>query len=168
MKTLSLSSSGKAEKATDRILVGVDLSKHSEATAFFAAIVAKFFHADLTLAHVFPSEPRYDFVGEGTVRAFERRRHEKATRLDQLTKKVRQIVPGAEWTFLVGEPADEIAAFAYDNDIDLIVTGSHNSNIFSSLFGSNEPSNIMHQARCSVLVYNEKEGSKIRKSGAKR
>lgn len=164
MKTLSLSSSSKAERATDRILVAVDLSKHSEATAFFAARVAKSFHADLTLAHVFPSEPRYDFAGEGTVRAFEKRRHKRATRLDQLTKKVRQIVPSAEWTFLVGDPADEIAGFAYENDIDLIVTGSHKANILSSLLGLNEPANIMQQARCSVLVYNKKTGSDFAES----
>jgi nucleotide-binding universal stress UspA family protein len=116
--------------------------------------VAKAFDADLTVAHVFPSEPRYDFVGEGAFRAFERRRHKRATRLDQLTKKVRQIVPGAEWTFLVGDAAGEIAAFAYENDIDLIVTGGHKANTFSGLFRLNEPSNIMRQARCSVLVYN--------------
>jgi nucleotide-binding universal stress UspA family protein len=162
MKTLTVESSGKARRATDRILVAVDLSKHSEATALFAARVAKSFDADLMVANVFPPEPRYDFVGEGTFRAFERRRHKRATRLDQLTKKVRQIVPEAEWTFLVGEPADEIAAFAYDNGIDLIVTGSHNSNIFSSLFGLNKPSNIMRQARCSVLIHKRKRGSEIR------
>jgi nucleotide-binding universal stress UspA family protein len=132
MKTLAVKSSGKARRATGRILIAVDLSKHSEATALFAARVAKSFDADLTVAHVFSPEPRYEFVGEGTFRAFERRRHKRATRLDQLTKKVRQIVPHAEWTFLVGDPADEIAGFAYENDIDLIVTGSHKANIFSS------------------------------------
>jgi len=164
MKTLAVKSSGKAQRATDRILVAVDLSKHSEATALFAARVAKAFDADLTVAHVFPSEPRYDFVGEGAFRAFERRRHKRATRLDQLTKKVRQIVPGAEWTFLVGDAAGEIAAFAYENDIDLIVTGGHKANTFSGLFRLNEPSNIMRQARCSVLVYNnERTISQVRK-----
>ncbi|HXM05741.1 MAG TPA: universal stress protein [Chthoniobacterales bacterium] len=152
MKTLAVKSSGKARRATNRILVAVDLSRQSEATALLAARVAKAFDADLTVAHVFPSEPRYDFVGEGTFRAFERRRHKKATLLDQLTKKVRQIAPEAEWTFLVGDPADEIAAFAYDNNIDLIVTGGHKVDIFSGLFRLNEPSNIVRQARCSVLV----------------
>lgn len=162
MKTLAAKSSGKAGRVIDRILVAVDLSKHSETTALFAAQVARSFDADLTVAHVFPPEPRYDFAGEGSFRAFEKRRHKNATRLDRLTRKVRQIVPDAEWTFLVGDPADEIAAFAYDCDIDLIVTGSHHSHIFSSLFGLDEPSKIMHQAQCSVLIYAGKGSSEDR------
>jgi nucleotide-binding universal stress UspA family protein len=74
MKTLAAKSSGKAGPAIDRILVAVDLAKHSETTALFAAQVAQSFDADLTVAHVFPAEPRYDFAGEGTFRAFEKRR----------------------------------------------------------------------------------------------
>jgi hypothetical protein len=47
MKTLAAKSSGKAGPAIDRILVAVDLAKHSETTALFAAQVAQSFDADL-------------------------------------------------------------------------------------------------------------------------
>ena len=50
MKTLAAKSSGKAGRAIDRILVAVDLAKHSETTALFAAQVAQSFDADLTVA----------------------------------------------------------------------------------------------------------------------
>jgi hypothetical protein len=41
MKTLAAKSAGKAGSVIDRILVAVDLSKHSEPTALFAAQVAR-------------------------------------------------------------------------------------------------------------------------------
>ena len=50
MKTLAAKSSSKAGRAIDRILVAVDLAKHSETTALFAAQVAQSFDADLTVA----------------------------------------------------------------------------------------------------------------------
>lgn len=47
MKTLAAKSPGKAGRVIDRILVAVDLSKHSDTTALFAAQVAQSFDADL-------------------------------------------------------------------------------------------------------------------------
>jgi hypothetical protein len=49
MKTLAAKSPGKAGRPIDRILVAVDLAKHSETTALFAAQVAQSFDADLTV-----------------------------------------------------------------------------------------------------------------------
>src|SRR5260221_13918969 len=74
MKTLQ------AEKLEDkltsirRVIVAVDLTKHSEATAHYAAEIAKCFNASLYVAHVFASEGFYEFGGESAYNIVDQRR----------------------------------------------------------------------------------------------
>ena len=156
MKTLQ------AEKLEDkltsirRVIVAVDLTKHSEATAHYAAEIAKCFNASLYVAHVFASEGFYEFGGESAYNIVDQRRQELRAQLDGLTEQVQELVPVCESVFLEGEAAEQISALARDVDADLIVTASHHPGFLGRLFNLDKAPQIMHRAPCPVLVYHEK------------
>jgi len=156
MKTLE------AEKLEDklasirRVIVAVDLTKHSEATAHYAAEIAKCFNASLYVAHVFASEGFYEFGGESAYNIVDQRRQELRAQLDGLTEQVQKLVPVCESVFLEGEAAEQISALARDVDADLIVTASHHPGFLGRLFNLDKAPQIMHRAPCPVLVYHEK------------
>jgi nucleotide-binding universal stress UspA family protein len=147
-----------AEKlvSIQRVVVAVDLTKHSEATAHYAAEIARCFDATLYVAHVFASEPFYELGSEGAYNLIDQRRHELRAQLDDLTQQVQKIVPVCESVFLEGEAAERITALARDADADLIVTASHHPTFLGRLFNLDKAPQIMHRAPCPVLVYHEK------------
>jgi nucleotide-binding universal stress UspA family protein len=156
MKTLEVEKPENKLVSVQRVLVAVDLTKHSEATAHYAAEIAKCFDASLYVVHVFASESYYEFGTEGAYNLIEQERQDLHANLDRLTEQVRRLVPVCESVFLVGEPAEQISALARDVDADLIVTASHHPSFLGRLFNLDKAPKIMHQAPCPVLVYHEK------------
>jgi nucleotide-binding universal stress UspA family protein len=156
MKTLEVEKPENKLVSVQRVLVAVDLTKHSEATAHYAAEIAKCFDASLYVVHVFASEPYYEFGTEGAYNLIEQERQDLHANLDRLTEQVRRLVPVCESVFLVGEPAEQISALARDVNADLIVTASHHPSFLGRLFNLDKAPKIMHQAPCPVLVYHEK------------
>jgi nucleotide-binding universal stress UspA family protein len=150
-----------AEKLEDkllsiqRIVVAVDLTSRSEATALYAADFAKCFSASLYAVHVFSPKSAHDFGGKGVDILLEQQSKELRARLDGLTAQVQKIVPMCESVFLVGEPAEQISGFARDVNADLIVIASHHSTLLGRLFNLDKAPRIMHQAPCSVLLYHD-------------
>jgi nucleotide-binding universal stress UspA family protein len=151
-----------AEKLEDklvsiqRVVVAVDLTKHSESTAHYAAEIARCFDATLYVAHVFASEAFYEFGSDGAYNLIDQRRHELQGQLDDLKEQVQKLVPVCESVFLEGEAAEQITALARDVDADLIVTASHHPTFLGRLFNLDKAPQIMHRAPCPVLVYHEK------------
>jgi nucleotide-binding universal stress UspA family protein len=151
-----------AEKLEDkllsvqRIVIAVDLTSRSEATALYAAEIAKCFNASLYVVHVFSPEPAYEFGGEGVEILLDRQSKELRARLDGLTAQLQKIVPTCESTFLVGEPAEQISGLARNVNADLIVTASHHPTLLGRLFNLDKAPRIMHQAPCPVLVCHDK------------
>jgi nucleotide-binding universal stress UspA family protein len=152
-----------AEKLEDklvsirRVVVAVDLTKHSEATTHYAAQIAKCFNASLYVAHVFAAESFYEFGSEGAYNLLDQRRQDLHAQLDDLTEQVQQVVPVCTSVFLEGEAAEQISALARDVDADLIVTASHHPTFLGRLFNLDKAPQIMHRAPCPVLVYHEKK-----------
>lgn len=157
MKTLE------AEKLQDkllsiqRVIVAVDLTKHSVATTRYAAQIAKCFDAALYVAHVFAPETLYEFGSAGTCNLVDQQRRELRAQLDDLTEQVRKLVPTCESVLLEGEAAELISALARDVDADLIVTASHHPSFLGRLLNLDKAPQIMHRAPCPVLVYHEKK-----------
>jgi nucleotide-binding universal stress UspA family protein len=139
-----------------RVVVAVDLTKHSVATAQYAAQIAKCFNASLYVAHVFAPETLYEFGSAGTYNLVDQQRRELRAQLGDLTEQVQKIVPECESVFLEGAAAQEISALACDVDADLIVTASHHPTFLRRLFNLDKAPRIMHRAPCPVLVYFEK------------
>ena len=140
-----------------KVLVAVDLSEQSEATATYAAELAKCFGAPLTLVHVHDPVPLYEYAGETTCTMIDEQREDLEKLLDELTQKVRKLGLVCRSLFLDGDPAEQISALASDIDADLIVTGSRPSTFLGSLFSQHKATQIMHRAPCPVLVYHQKD-----------
>ena len=147
----------KAPPSLQKILVAVDLSDHSIATVRYAAEIARYFDASLTISHVYSPQPMDEFAsGKSYGALLERQQNDALTRLDELTYQVRAFLPACKPVLLVGDPAEQISTFARNSDTDLIVTASHHPSFLGRLFGLDQAPKIMHRAPCSVLVYQEK------------
>jgi nucleotide-binding universal stress UspA family protein len=76
-----------------RIIVAVDLTKHSVATAHYAARIAECFGASLYVAHVLVPEVLYVLPGAGAYEITDQERREIRARLDDLTEQVQKVIP---------------------------------------------------------------------------
>jgi nucleotide-binding universal stress UspA family protein len=135
-----------------RILVAVDLSARSEATASYAAVIAKSFDACLTIVHVYEPVPLCEYASETTYTVLEREREDLQELLDRLTEKIRTTGVICESAFLIGAPAEQISTLAHDIDADLIVTASHHSTFLGRVFNLDKATLILHRAPCPVLI----------------
>jgi nucleotide-binding universal stress UspA family protein len=157
MKTIDAETPTKKLLSIQRVIVAVDLTKHSEATVQYAAKIAQCFNASLYVAHVFSPAPMYEMGAEGAYNLIDQERRDLRARLEDLAGQGHKIVPVCESVFLEGEAAEQIAALARDVDADLIVTASHHPKFLGRLFNLDQAPKIMHQAPCPVLVYHEKD-----------
>ena len=155
MKTLETKRSSDKLVSIKKVVVAVDLTKHSEATANYAAQIAKWFNASLCIAHVFSPPPSSEFGSKGSCNVIDQERRELRARLDQLTGQVHQVVSVCESVYLEGEPAEQISALAHDLGADLIITASHHPTFLARLFNLDKAPKIMHLAPCPVLVYHQ-------------
>jgi universal stress protein A len=139
-----------------KVLVAVDLSRHSSATATYAAEIAKSCAASLTTVYIYETVPLCDYTREATYSLIESQCEDSQKLLDELTKKIQKTGVVCDSVFRVGDPAEEISALARDIDADLIVIGSHHPTLIASLFNLDKAPHIIHRAPCPVLVYHEK------------
>jgi nucleotide-binding universal stress UspA family protein len=135
-----------------KILVAVDLSEHSEATALYAAEIAKGFGARLMIVHVYEPVPLCEYASETTFTVLEEEREDLQKLLDQLTRKIQTTGVICTSAFLVGAPAERISALARDMDADLVVTASHHPSFLGRLFHLDKATLILHRAPCPVLI----------------
>jgi Universal stress protein UspA and related nucleotide-binding proteins len=155
MKTIDAETPTKKLLSIQRVVVAVDLSKHSKATARYAAKIAKCFDASLYVAHVFSPASMYEMGAEGAYNLIDQERGDLRAQLEELASQMRKIVPVCEPVFLEGEAAEQITELAGDVDADLIVTASHHPKFLGRLFNLDQAPKIMHRAPCPVLVYHE-------------
>jgi universal stress protein A len=135
-----------------RVLVAVDLSEHSEATAINAAAIAKSFDARLTIVHVYEPVPLCEYASETTYTVLENEREDLQDLLVRLTKKIQTTGVICESAFLIGAPAEQISTLARDIDADLIVTANHHATFLGRLFNLDKATLILHRAPCPVLI----------------
>lgn len=137
------------------ILVAVDLSPHSEATARYAATIARRFGASILLVHVHAPIEISEFVGEDGYEAMERHRLHAREALSNLAGTIRDSYPACHETFLIGDPAEQITSLAHERSADLIITASHHPGFLARLLYLDQAPRIMHAAPCPVLVYHQ-------------
>ena len=137
-----------------KILVAVDLSSESDVVLKKAQLIAGD-DADLHLVYV--QEPM-DNIYVGIVpqsAAFSGLGGLEAQLREELKKKLAALgekfsVPSDHLHILNGSPAHEIHRFAKENDIQLVVIGTHGQKGLQLLLGSTANS-VLHGAVCDVL-----------------
>ncbi len=140
------------------ILLAVDFSEHGKTVAQKAKQLAEQNSAQLSLLHVVDNLPvtdanygpiiPYDIdLTEELMKASEKRLAELGAELG--VDKDRQWLE-------IGSPKLEIVRMAEENNVDLIVVGSHGRHGLALLLGSTA-NGVLHHAKCDVLAVRLKD-----------
>lgn len=156
MKSDKVAPSTKTSVLFRNIVVAVDLSDHSEATARYAAVIAGRFGASLSVVYVYEPVPVGEYVCESTFTILEEERDRLCKLLDEIAQKVKPSGLMCKAVFLVGDPAEQIAKLARKVNADLIITGSNEATFLGRLFNLAKAPRIMRRAPCPVLVYRQR------------
>jgi nucleotide-binding universal stress UspA family protein len=140
-----------ADVNIQKIIVPVDLSKHSEKTAAYAIGLAKAFGASIKFLHVFPREVITEFGTEDIHWSYTRERDAAKEKLLSFGKKY----PHCATEFRIGATPEEVRLAAVEWNADLIVTASHHPGFLGRLLGLEYAPQIVKRAPCPVVVYHE-------------
>jgi len=135
------------------ILLAADFSEHGEAVADRAKDLAERYQAKLSIVHVmdnllitdaaYGSTIPFDLDLTAELMAVAKKR------LAHLADKL-NIAEDCRWMEM-GSPKLEIIRVAEENEVDLIVVGSHGRHGFALLLGSTA-NGVLHHALCDVLA----------------
>jgi universal stress protein A len=142
-----------------KILVPTDFSEYSEKACAWALAIAEQWHSQFLLLHVVPM-PSYPPMLMGTyfnVAEFEAslRADAEARAQEFLRKTPRTTVP-VDTQVIMGEPFSDICRIAQQEQIDLIVMGSHGRTGLSHVLLGSVAERVVRHAPCPVLVVGKK------------
>jgi universal stress protein A len=134
------------------LLLATDFSSHAELAARRAAQLARLYNARLSLLQVLELPIMYDefYVGMAPIELdLEKTMQETAEqRLQALAEELGDVVTATELRY--GRPKIEIVAFAQEQQVDLIILGSHGAGGLAHLLGTTTDG-VNHGAHCDVL-----------------
>jgi len=134
------------------LLLATDFSEHADFAAQRAAMLARLHHARLSLLQVLEVPIMYDefYVGMAPMELDLEKVMEETSRqrLDGLAKRLGDVVTATELRF--GRPKTEIVDYAKQQQVDLIILGSHGAGGLAHLLGSTSDG-VNHAAHCDVL-----------------
>jgi nucleotide-binding universal stress UspA family protein len=136
-----------------KIVVAIDLTARSLRTAEYSVDIAKSFGASVVFVYVHPTESLFNFISHGGYNLIDSEQRNQRHALISLTDTVSKKYPFCTQTFLVGEPAETVAAFAQEIEADLIIAGSHHPSFLTTLLHLEQAPKMVHLASCPVLVY---------------
>ena len=155
------------------ILAPTDFSSPSEDALAYAFQEAALHQARLTLIHVLPhraathvyypqgtAADSRGFTAEGVAVPVPPSREPMSVRQDEgeeTLRQLRELVPHAftgAWhaTLASGDPADAIVQAAQEQEVDLIVMGTHGRTGLAHLFLGSVAEKVMRHAPCPILV----------------
>ena len=145
--------------ALKRVLVPTDFSEFSEAALKYGVALSKTFGASLHLLHVvtapLPDPVRNCPTGVmGEMHDFEA--HSR-TRLQTLVSTNDLVASRVVSTAVNGDPTEEILRYARDNDMDLIVCGTHGLRGWNRLMMGSVAEKLVRKASCPVLTVHHPE-----------
>ena len=130
-----------------KILFATDFSEISQAALAYATSLARDTGARLMIVHV-EEPPAAYAAGEMLV-------IQPQVPNPELGRMLAKIAPGGlryEHQHLIGNPADEIVRVAEENNVDLIVIGTHGRKGLSRLLTGSVAELVLRHARCPVLA----------------
>jgi universal stress protein A len=131
------------------VLLATDLMDDCQVVAKRAAETAKQNDAKLSIVHVVEPLPGYGY-------AFISPSDIETQLLDEAKKQIKVLgkkyqVPEDQQRVEMGPTKIEIADYANDNKVDLIVVGTHTRHGFGHFIGSTANA-VIHEAECDVLT----------------
>lgn len=142
-----------------RILVGLDLSAESQQVIDHVKALFEGKDTKISLVHV--QEPlSFAYGGDIPMDLSEIQTQLESQAIHRLQEFSSQL-SGLEVDVhvIIGQPANEMHRFARENNIDLIVVGTHGRHGLALIFGSTA-NGVLHGATCDVLAVRIKEQNK--------
>ncbi|MCX4188552.1 universal stress protein [Methylophaga sp. OBS4] len=135
------------------ILIAADFSKHGQAICQKARALAERHQAKLSICHIVEDFPLTDFAYEPMISVdIDMRDALLDAGKKQLAKLAASLnIPEQQQWAECGSPSTDIVRLADDNDVDLIVVGSHGRHGIQLLLGSTANA-VLHHAHCDVLA----------------
>ena len=136
-----------------RILFPVDFSQQDQEAVPFVKAMAERFHSEVILLHVAEFAPAWygpsDTTGLGAVVDVESLMNE---RREHLSQHLSADLPGPciQRTVVLGDPAGEIAKYARDQKIDLIMMPTHGYGPFRRFLLGSVTAKVLHDTDCPV------------------
>jgi nucleotide-binding universal stress UspA family protein len=138
-----------------RILLPTDFSEYSAAATSYACEFTDRFDADLHVVHILQLLPTTTPTFAGGL-AWNKFMHESR---DAAAESLATLLPD-EWvqrhrvftTVLAGTPFLEIVRYAKDNDIDMIVMGTHGHSGLAHMLMGSVAERVVRKAPCPVLT----------------
>jgi universal stress protein A len=135
------------------ILLAVDFSGHGNYVIQKARRLAEIFHAKLSIIHVLDNIPMPDTAYGSVVPLNEYSDYEllevEKSKLKQIGDRL-GVDPSRRW-LVWGVPGQEIVRIADQEQMDLIIVGSHGRHGLALLLGSTANS-VLHHAQCDVIA----------------
>jgi nucleotide-binding universal stress UspA family protein len=138
------------------ILFPTDFSEHSKAALQHAASLARGNDAMLLIVHV--KEPPETLASTGFAGY---PINEDDTGLRQLLDQVSPTVRIYDKRLLSGEPAEEIVQLAEQEDVEMIVMGTHGRTGLTRLLMGSVAEAVVRRAQCPVLTVKQPREAKV-------
>ena len=137
-----------------RILCPIDFSEFNEVTNQYASVLASASGAEIVYLHVSIPDIPY-----GTTVYVDLEQDEERCRKQLQT--INPTIEGIPATYVVefGTPANQIVTYAKENDIDLIVMGTHGRTGFRRALMGSVAEVVVRKAECPVLAL--KSGTEV-------
>jgi universal stress protein A len=133
-----------------KVLFATDFDEVGISAAHKAKKIAEENHAELILVHVVEPIPAYAYPGFAGFAEVEVSIREQAEK--ELLTLAERLGVDAKHRFLeFGSTKNEVLRVAQENNVDLIVTGSHGKHGLALLLGSTA-NTILHGAKSDVLI----------------
>ena len=142
-----------------KIIVSVDFYTHTPKLVKFAIDVANKLGGKLIFVHVMEEIlPFFDDNPESYKQLDKKIFHSLEEKMENLLKNSRLIYPECEGVILKGDITDSIVAYAEENQIDLIIMGTHGGKGIEKILLGSVAERVLKRASCPVLMYNPYKG----------
>lgn len=138
-----------------RILIATDGSAAAHQAVDIGLELAAEDAAEVLVVHVMPALTAAPWSGFAMVAIPHAETEEDRRPLDEAIARARELGLQVRTALLVGNPVDEIVAFADAHDADLIVVGSRGHGAFASALLGSVSHGILDETRRPVLVVRE-------------
>lgn len=142
--------------AIKRILLPADFSNHSEESLLYAKSLAETFDAQLVLLHVVNLPSQVTFNDTGLVSVYEYQPEIEVYAYEQLKELYEQsegpAVKNVAYAIEYNLESDGIVQYAEDNDVDLVVMGTHGRTGMSRFLLGNVTAKTLRRITCPVFV----------------
>lgn len=144
-----------------KLLFATDFSEASDAALQYAILMAKAFGASLHVLHVLEDLAAHAWTTEVYVAALpgvhEEMERQARERLDQLLTPEQQRECSAVLVLRSGSPFVEVVRYARDEEMDLIVLGTHGRGAIAHMLLGSVAERVVRKAHCPVVTVRQPE-----------